>query len=167
MARPDYQRVLKIVARVLRENSIIDPPISPREIADANGIEVVEVVFENSAKDVAGFFDFEEEAIYVNAEEPYNRKTFTIAHELGHHFLHREHFASHQNEYSVLMRRPFKAANDPLEKEANAFAANLLVPRKMLDQYWREASIDELAEIFAVSKDVIRARLQLEYGLNA
>ena len=82
-------------------------------------------------------------------------------------FLHRERFEKKPSEYAVLLRRPMKAANSPLEKEANAFAAHLLVPRKLLDKYVGFASVDRLAEIFAVSKDVIRARLEYEYGTDA
>jgi len=166
MAKPDYNRVLRMVAAVLKNNAIAYPPVSPREIAESYGIEVIEVEFDKGAKDVAGFFDFEESAIYLNMADPYSRKTFTIAHELGHHLLHQEHFDRHRNEYVVLMRRPVQSAKEPLEKEANAFAANLLVPRKFLDKYVGYASVTDLANIFAVSKDVIRARLQFEYGTD-
>ena len=79
---------------------------------------------------VAGFIDFTEQAIYVNAADPYNRQTFTIAHELGHYFLHKEYYKQHPEAYRVLLRRPVGRQNNPLEKEANAFAPHLEI------QHW-------------------------------
>jgi len=165
--RPDYDRVLEWVARVLKNSAIIEPPVNPREISESYGISVDYVVFNQEHSDVAGFFDFGENKIYVNAEDAYNRKTFTVAHELGHYFLHREIFKEDPNEYRVLLRRPMASADNPLEKEANAFGANLLVPRKFLDRFRGNATEDELAQIFVVSKDVIRNRLRFEFGDQA
>ena len=164
---PDYRRVLSEVQRVLKENNVLGPPVDPLEIAVAYGVSVEERDFDEFSQEVAGFFDFNERAIYVNDADPYVRKTFTIAHELGHFILHQHHFQENPDEYSVLLRRPMGAAFDPKEKEANAFAANLLVPRKFLDRYYRHADVDSLARLFMVSKDVIRNRLKLEYRLTA
>jgi Zn-dependent peptidase ImmA (M78 family) len=165
--RPDYRRALAEAQRILRETQTLGPPVDPIEIALSYGIKVNECDFEEFSKDVAGFFDFEERAVYVNDQEPFVRKTFTIAHEIGHYFLHSHHFEKNPDEYAVLLRRPMGATKDPLEQEANAFAANLLVPRKFLDQYYRIASVEELANLFMVSKDVIRNRIQFEYKITS
>jgi Zn-dependent peptidase ImmA (M78 family) len=121
------------------------------------------VRFDASHEKVAGFLDFKELAIYVNAADPYNRKTFTIAHELGHYVLHAQYFREHPEAYRVLLRRPMSAASDPREKEANAFAGHLLVPRHFLEGFYKLATVHELADLFAVSADVIRIRLQQEF----
>lgn len=166
MVKPDYLKVKETVDRVLKENMVVQPPISPEEIAENYGISINPVIFSEKYKDVAGFFDFEEEKIFVNSEDPYNRRTFTIAHELGHYFLHKKYFIENPKEYKVLHRMPIGAVNDdPLEKEANAFAANLLVPKFLLSKYKDYASTDELAKLFSVSKDVIRNRQKFEYGI--
>ena len=81
--------------------------------------------------------------------------------------LHARLFANHPDEYKVLMRAPLGGVKDPLEQEANAFAANLLVPRQFLDRYYRIASSAELARLFIVSEEVIRYRLKLEYDIAA
>jgi hypothetical protein len=51
------------------------------------------------------------------------------------------------------------------EKEANAFAAHLLVPRHMLDQYYADLPASDLSKLFAVSVLTIKNRLEFEYGL--
>jgi Zn-dependent peptidase ImmA (M78 family) len=109
---------------------------------------------------VAGFLDFDEKAIYVNSADHYNRQTFTIAHELGHYLMHKELFERDSARYKVLLRRPIGEETDPIEKEANAFAANLLVPMNLLNLYKKYATQEDLAQLFAVSRDVIGYRLK-------
>lgn len=164
---PDGDRARAAALEALAELAVGQPPISPREIAEAYGLRINDVRFDSSHAQVAGFIDFTERAIYVNADDPYNRKTFTIAHELGHYVLHREHFREHPDQYNVLLRRPMSTANSALEKEANIFAGHLLVPRKFLDKYYQLASTSELASLFAVSADVVRIRIQQEYASDA
>ena len=112
---------------------------------------------------VSGFFDPEENVIYVNKEEPPLRQTFTIAHELAHALLHKEWAGT--DDYKVFWRDMSRNSDDPHEKEANAFAANLLVPRKMLDEYFSGLTEADLSRLFAVSVPVISNRLAFEYGL--
>ncbi len=150
------------LSRVRRENNLSRPPINPREIADNYGLKIQEVEFEEQYANVAGFVDFAERAIYVNAKDPFNRQTFTIAHELGHFLMHEDIYKQDPSQYQVLLRMPIGAETDPLEKEANAFAAHLLVPRDALIDTYSFGSIDDLANYFVVSKDVIRARIEFE-----
>lgn len=157
--KPDYGKVRACVQRVLQENNIVRPPILPREIASNYGLEVRAVDFSPDNDDVAGLIDFAKKIIYVNEKEHFNRQTFTIAHELGHFLLHKDLFEGDPERYEVLLRMPIGAETDPIEKEANAFAADLLVPRKFLDLYKKYADVDELAQLFAVSREVIGYRL--------
>jgi Zn-dependent peptidase ImmA (M78 family) len=159
---PDYRYVLKEVDRILKENTIIEPPVLPREIAENYGIKVLFAQFPENLSQVMGFFDFERDQIIVNSTDPANRQTFTIAHELGHAIMHKAYLKDNQNAYKVLLRQPMAAQKDPIEQEANSFAANLLVPRKMLEQYHKLAGVRELSRLFIVSEDVIRWRLVFE-----
>jgi Zn-dependent peptidase ImmA (M78 family) len=159
LQKPNYEKAKQEAARVLDENNVFKPPVDVREIASNYGIKIVSVIFKSGHKDIAGFFDFPENTIYINSEEAFSRNTFTIAHELGHYFLHKDRLQDHPEEYQVLMRRPLSSDQDWKEKEANAFAAHLLVPNEFLNRYKDFATVDQLAKAFMVSPDVIRYRL--------
>lgn len=140
------------------------PPVNPVEIAREKNVGVVFAEFSGDAKRrIAGFYDVGENAIYVNEDEFPLRQTFTVAHELGHALLHKDWAAS--DDYRVLFRDGEYNGNEPHEKEANAFAAHLLVPRFMLDRYWDGNSAESLSQLFAVSVPMIRNRLSFEYGV--
>ncbi len=162
-AAPDYKKVSREVKRLLDQYVSDAPPIDPKDIAEKLNIEVKFVRFKGDLSEkISGFYDAENDIIYVNEEEYPLRQTFTIAHELGHAVLHKKWAKS--EDYKILMRR---TQNDPsaYEKEANAFAANLLVPREMLKKYL-DLPIEDLSEIFAVSVPVIKNRLCFEFGID-
>lgn len=145
---------------LLEDYAVQRPPVDVTDIAEEEGIEVVFATFNRSLADVSGFYDAEERAIYVNEAEHPNRQRFTLAHELGHHFLHREWAAS--SEYQVLLRSS-PAFYDRHEVEANEFAGNLLMPKFLLDEF-RHLQIPTLAKLFAVSVPAMKYRLQKAYG---
>jgi Zn-dependent peptidase ImmA (M78 family) len=163
LTTPDYARVRREVRRLHDEFGIVSPPVNPVDIARQLGVKVSFVTFEPGYKNISGFYDCEDNAIYVNHEEFPLRQTFTVAHELGHQILHAEWARS--EEYTMLMRDSDYSGQEPHEKEANAFAAHLLVPRFMLDQYWQSTTIEGLSKLFAVSVPMIKNRLAFEYGV--
>ncbi|WP_218132892.1 ImmA/IrrE family metallo-endopeptidase [Dyadobacter soli] len=158
---PDYRRAKGEAIRLLQQFGLEKPPVNPMEIAQHLGVKVSFVEFEKKLNNISGFYDFEEDTIFVNMDEYPLRQTFTIAHELGHRILHAEWAKS--PDYKVLMRDDM-GANDAKEAEANTFAANLLVPRFMLDKYWEIATTTQLSGLFAVSVPVIKNRISFEYG---
>ena len=123
-------------------------------------MEVTFVSFEGEeARDISGFFDYEERRIYVNRDEPALRQTFTVAHELGHKILHPDWVAT--DDYRVYRRG--NQVQDEHETEANAFAASLLMPRFMMDRCY-ELPVPDISQVFAVSVPAVKARLQHLYG---
>jgi len=163
LVKPNYARVKREAFRLLDEFSITTPPVDPVKIARGVGVTVYFVKFELEKQNISGFFDCDERAIFVNKDEWALRQTFTIAHELGHKILHEEWARS--SDYRVLMRDQDYNGDEPHEKEANAFAANLLVPRFMLDQYWKSLTVEQLSQLFAVSVPMVKIRLSFEYGV--
>lgn len=159
---PDYQRAKGEAIRLLQQYGLEKPPVNPMEIAKDLGVKISFVEFEQNLNNISGFYDFEEDTIFVNKDEYALRKTFTIAHELGHRILHAEWAKS--SDYKVLMRGDVRT-DDPKEAEANAFAAHLLVPRFMLSKYWENLSPAQLSELFVVSVPVIKNRISFEYGV--
>lgn len=146
---------------VLDENFITQPPIHIVELAKNYGYDVL---MANLPPDVAGMVYEKRKAILINNKDSTQRQAFTIAHELGHIKLHPDELAADPN-LGVLYRIPLgHKDSDPKEQEANCFAANLLVPDKMLkalvEQYNKLATVERLARVFGVSTDVIRYRLK-------
>jgi Zn-dependent peptidase ImmA (M78 family) len=163
MPTPDYKKVERAVRNILQDCGIDEPPVDPIRIAHSKGIAVKSALFSGKHAGIAGFYDPVDHTIIVNRDEFPLRQTFTIAHELGHAVLHREW--ANSEDYKVLWRDSEQNNNDYHEKEANVFAAHLLVPRSMLDRYYEDLTVSELSQLFAVSVPVIRNRLAFEYGI--
>lgn len=160
--KPDYRRAEREALRLLNDTGVYQPPVNPVDIASYVGVSVHFVTFSGESEGVAGLYDPSKDEILVNAQESGVRQTFTIAHELGHKIMHEE-WAKSEN-YRVLWRDTTRQSKDRREQEANAFAANLLMPRQMVNDY-RSVPVSSLARIFAVSEQVASFRLQNLYGL--
>ena len=135
-------------------NEYSTPPIPVLEIAERSGVNVVFETFGSHSESVSGFCDFENSRLYVNAQDLPERQSFTMAHELGHWLLHRGFFLEHPDDYPVLPR-----FTDPKEKEANKFAACLLVPERLLRPV-KGAAISSLASVFGVSRTMMEFRFK-------
>jgi Zn-dependent peptidase ImmA (M78 family) len=109
--------------------------------------------------------------ISVNKENAINRQVFTIAHELGHYFRHQNWFEQHkiitEKEEKILFNtfqkdQPQNYSNEEKqrEKEANEFAAELLMPEEIVQQKWYEyKSVPKMANYFGVSEISMSIRL--------
>ena len=96
--------------------------------------------------------------VYYNPRKPENRRRFTLAHEVGHVVLHGQPHAAAARGGGPLTRR---------EREADAFAATLLIPEHMLRSAVREygADVESLSAVFQVSRAAMEIRLtQLGIG---
>lgn len=95
--------------------------------------------------------------IGVNSMHHPNRQRFTIAHELGHYFLHRDHgdFVD-----KALFRKELQS--DRREFEANSFASRLLMPADDFENASRRlnADFDLVAKQFGVSSAAARFRAE-------
>ena len=82
--------------------------------------------------DVIGGIDFDSKTIIINAaiEDHIGRYSFTIAHEIAHHVLHRNIFLKAQSDQSIMCRGGVKR---PIEEvQADRFAEALLMPRDVV-----------------------------------
>ncbi len=160
---PDYPRARAAALRLLQEAGLFEPPVDPISISRNLGVQVFFVEFSGEDdRSVSGFYDCEEDVIMVNKHEFPLRQTFTVAHELGHKVLHEE-WAKSDN-YKVLLRDPSLRESNPIEQEANHFAANLLMPQFMMDNYYT-LPVTQLSRLFAVSVPAVKNRLQSLYGI--
>ena len=159
----DFAKARRAAIELLDQMGITEPPVDPVSVAEFVGVTVSFVEFggESDAR-ISGFYDCEKDEILVNKHEFPLRQTFTVAHELGHKILHEEWAKS--DHYKVLLRDPSMRENSPVEQEANFFAANLLMPKSMMDEYYLLPP-HKVSEIFAVSVPAVKARLQSLYGI--
>jgi Zn-dependent peptidase ImmA (M78 family) len=161
MVKPNYTQSEQTASALLEKYKIDSPFVDVFMIAKREGIEIKFVSFSGEYDRVAGFFDPETMTIFVNKNEPTNRQTFTVAHELGHYLLQHT-----PDQYGVLMRWPLPNQEKTcIEKEADVFAANLLVPRHMLVKAMKQYSLTEdhadiLAKMFGVSREMMTYRLK-------
>lgn len=154
---PRYDAVAARANELTRPYST--PPIPVLEIAEKTGVDVVFADMGQHRDKVAGFCDFRAAKLYVNVDDPTNRQTFTIAHELGHWVLHRDVFINDPDRYPVLPRFQSVDTSDIYEREANSFAGHLLVPGRLLKPI-SDHSVAVLARIFAVSASMMENRLK-------
>ena len=106
--------------------------------------------------------------INVNANHGWYRKRFTIAHELGHYFHHRDLIGTGIDDdrayRSTSVGRYHNTRIGPREEtEANKFAANLLMPKHLIQRLENEGknTPEEKAKALGVSAAAMRIRLGL------
>lgn len=89
--------------------------------------------------------------IYVSAFDGKKRQKFTIAHEIGHYFIH--YLRNISKNPQTTYRRTSVAVGGYQEYEANVFAANLLMPESKFKQIYENCGQDLaiVAEKFGVS----------------
>lgn len=98
--------------------------------------------------------------IMVNRRHTKQRQRFTVAHELAHWFLHRNELETGKVEDDAFYR---STLSDQREKEANQFAADILMPWKTIQKLTKQGynAPEQLAEALDVSLPAISARLGL------
>jgi IrrE N-terminal-like domain len=109
-------------------------PVGPAQTLvqwlEAAGCIVIEEDFGRATR-VDGLSQWVDECpvVLLNAHAPTDRKRLTLAHELGHLCLHSEHVA------------------EDMEDQANAFAAEFLMPASMIRPQLRNLSLGRLLDL--------------------
>lgn len=156
----DFKKAENEALNLIARQKIIFPPVNIDKIISSFGLGIELRFFPDSLSDISGFLDIKEKSIYINFKDSPQRQNFTKAHELGHWLLHRQLFETNPKLQHMLRR---ENKNDtPEEKEANCFAANLLIPPQMLKRAVIEfpwANVEVLAKIFNVSKSYMAHRI--------
>lgn len=102
--------------------------------------------------------------IFINNSKSQNRIYFTIAHELGHYFLHKEKLMEIglvvDDDQVLEIFRLDTGLSDEEEREANNFAATLTMPADKVTEIWNLLhDVDECAKFFQVSVLAMSIRL--------
>ena len=160
-----------------RTNNIVSYPVEIIKICNSLGIRVFEEYLD---PEVSGVIVVDDEVwkkygtsqfIVVNLAESAARRRFTIAHELAHFVLHRENGTLYAHRDMV----DNTGVLNSIEREANYFAANILMPEQLVrdkvqdirEEMWGVLPAfvlrREIADSFAVSESAAEVRLkQLE-----
>ena len=137
-------------------------------LAEGSGVES----FGAPGDALAGFLYFAGNAgqACVNASDILPRRRFTAAHELGHAVLHRERMGRFRADTETTLLEA-DDSTDELEREANQFAAELLMPEAVLQARAAELKslhgvcptgvlVYRLAAELLVSREAMRYRLK-------
>ncbi|WP_092252891.1 ImmA/IrrE family metallo-endopeptidase [Bradyrhizobium sp. Rc3b] len=142
--------------RIAQSRGLRGIPFDVEGLATSVGIQVEYLPL---ADDISGFLRRRngEWLIGVNSLHHRNRQRFTLAHELGHYFLHRD---IGNFEDRALFRRELQY--DRRESEANAFASKLLMPETEFRTVVlaQRASLETLARHFGVSPAAAKFRAE-------
>lgn len=138
--------------------------VPPAEMCDAPGCPKM-----RSGETLSGLLIPSLGQIWVNADEAVQwppRRRFTIAHELGHHILHKTGQQSLFCRKAVIDPDDKPATTRPpipvSEQEANAFAAALLMPARLVEHYYRttDGNFEQLCLVFKSSGAAMGRRLR-------
>jgi IrrE N-terminal-like domain len=161
----EWQRIQQIEREVIQP-FLEEIPVRIATMAKALGIDVksaslpprISGQLQRLTGNESGF------RIRVSRHEAPSRQRFTIAHEIAHYLLHRDHIGD-GIEDTILYR---STLSDAREAEANRLAAELLMPAVKIRESLNElnlartaASAKVLAEKFEVSEAAMSIRLGL------
>lgn len=156
------QKAKDILLSVYESKEAISVPIDISKITDKYGFKVKRGKFKNP--DISGEYIKKSKEILVTTDDIYERQIFTVAHELGHYFLHNE---KDQETFNRNQFTEIDSADSKPEAESNWFAAALLMPEEIIKKYFKESvkisqssKINDLSKIFGVSHTAAYFRLK-------
>lgn len=162
------QRIRESVETLLKKYGVKATPVEVDDIARGEGAIIRCVPL---GDDVSGFLYQENDKVIigVNSSHPKERQRFTVAHELGHLLLkHSDPVHVDRATGAVKFRdRVSETGREDDEVEANAFAAELLMPSGLLVRHLRGSAdtanpddfVENLAKDFKVSVQAMTIRL--------
>jgi Zn-dependent peptidase ImmA (M78 family) len=145
--------------KLLEDNSVSHPPVPVQDLAASLDIDV-----RSSAgnDDVSGALIRNDDSVViaVNSAQHENRQRFTIAHEIGHFLLHKGTQVHFDDDFRINYRKADSTgmATDE-EREANSFAAALLMPEHFLKKDWLRLRLENVAAPTAIQSLAMRYKV--------
>lgn len=151
----------KFGEKIAKEASFKKPPVDVFSIIEnIYGLKIRKLALNDEISAIA---DLDNNEIIINKDKPFYHTRFTAAHELGHILL--KHKQRKWTEYSADVNS--SNPNKPIEEEANAFAAGLLMPEYLVKKLAnKKTTPDELARLFEVSKEAMWYSIQTYRLIN-
>ena len=157
-----------------RTNVTRNRKVLPEALAELLGLTVE---YEALEDEVSGLCILQDDGahIVINSRHHSNRQRFSLAHEIAHYALHSKNtevasFIDAHGKHSRRLMRDGTAAlgTEPMEIEANAFAAELLMPSEAVtweframvrNRFVEDEDIARMARKFGVSQRAMTIRL--------
>ena len=157
------ERLEELTSDILMNNDMYKIPVDVFCIAKNNDISIYEG---DLNKDISGAIRYDKNTkkfeILINKNDLRVRQRFTIAHELGHFFLHKDILQSDELHIDTMYRMPKDDAEREREKEVDYFAGALLMNRILVEKFHKEnMKIREMSELFKVSVSAMTVRLDV------
>lgn len=156
----DYQNARDRAWRILLDLQIDALPVSTSEICRRLGIVVRVGELPGVSDGVSTIMNGVPYILVRDSCSP-ERQRFTVAHEIGHIL------SGHVGRYQLVNREP-SAKDNPIEQEANVFAARLLAPACVLWGCGVQSAedIQRLCHISRQAAEYRMARMQILYERN-
>ncbi len=145
------KQIKEIVESLLEQHGVRQAPVDVKKLARAMDIQIK---LDEVDDELSGFLFRDKKAgravIGVNKSQHENRQRFTIAHELGHYVLHEGetvHLDYTRSAVTVNLRNSASSTGESDdEREANFFAAEILMPSRFLEKDLQGKDLDLLGE---------------------
>jgi Zn-dependent peptidase ImmA (M78 family) len=143
----------QLANKVAKDHGYITMPADPFKFCtEVLGFEVHQLDIES---EISAIVMFSEKMIGVNQNHHPNRQRFSLAHEIGHYYLHRDYF-EHRDENLT-----HKEQKKIMESEADNFASEFLMPSELVKETFNKIKDAKLiAKMFAVSEQSFWIKLQ-------
>ena len=159
-------RIKELVEGLLEAGAVKSPPVPVERLIRHEGIQIVRKKLED---ETSGFIYIDPKTsaavIGLNVSHSMTRQRFTLAHELGHYMMHRGdggHLHVDEKDFFVRFRdQRARGGWTQQEKEANAFAAALLMPTVFVMR-----DVRNLKEGVSVSDEKAVRSLATRYGVS-
>jgi len=133
ITRSRLKAIQQLAGKTLADNNLLSKlPVDPKKLAEK--IEINVIPFTPSQRDISGCLMMERGVFgifYSTAIKNEGFQNFTVAHELGHYFIE-DHPSAVLVDGKHLSRSGY-ISKDRYEREADAFAAALLMPWKLIE----------------------------------
>ena len=158
-SRLSYSAIAKYAEQIARDNAVVDEHgrVDVHALLRMLGGQI-EVENRAESLDVRDDYDF---TVYLPTHTSQLRDRFTIAHELGHYFLH--HRAPDQHLVGPRTSTFTRLGRNLPETQANVFASNLLMPAAQFKAAYEELGEDLVAVASRFEVSVPAAKVRAEY----
>jgi Zn-dependent peptidase ImmA (M78 family) len=154
------RKIESLIEELLAAYQITEAPVPVETIAKGRGARIY---YQSLEDDVSGFLyrDTAQTVIGVNTHHAPVRQNFTTAHELGHLLLHDQEQLHVDRDFRIRLRDGVSShGTDEAEREANLFAASLLMPKRFLEE---DLQNEEYVDLFG---DNFLVEIARKYGVS-